>query len=78
MMLEMLRNGDLPLAPTVLVLQLCLCLGVNLLVAYKYQYSKAVAVLVALLPFINIYAACMYIALAIFHSRKTKNPSNPG
>ncbi|MCF2909642.1 hypothetical protein L1285_15060 [Pseudoalteromonas sp. DL2-H2.2] len=77
MMLEMLRNGDLPLAPTVLALQLCLCLGINLLVAYKYQYSKAVAVLVAFVPFINIYTTCVYIALAIFHSRKAKNTGNP-
>ncbi|WP_194868121.1 hypothetical protein [Pseudoalteromonas sp. PPB1] len=77
-MLDMLRNGDLPLAPTVLALQFILCLGVNLLIANKYQYSKAVAMLVALIPFINIYATCVYIGLAIFHSRKVKGTGNPG
>ncbi|ESP92730.1 hypothetical protein N483_00885 [Pseudoalteromonas luteoviolacea NCIMB 1944] len=69
-MIEMLRNGELHLAPVVLVIQVLICLAINIFVAQKYKYSKVVAVCMAVVPLLNMYATCVYIALAIFHSRK--------
>lgn len=68
-MIEMLRNGELHLISVAFFVQVFVCLVINYFVAHKYRYSKVLAVITAMLPLINTYATCVYIALVIFHSR---------
>ncbi|KAF7783570.1 hypothetical protein PRUB_a3372 [Pseudoalteromonas rubra] len=69
-MLDMLRNGELSLAPFVLVVQTVLFVIVNLTIAHKYHYSKKVALFASMIPFVNFYITLVYIAIVILNSRK--------
>ncbi|MCF2911123.1 hypothetical protein L1285_22745 [Pseudoalteromonas sp. DL2-H2.2] len=69
-MLDMLRNGELSLAPFVFAVQAILFVIVNLTIAHKYHYSKKVALGASLIPFVNFYVTLVYIAIVILNSRK--------
>ncbi len=69
-MLEMLRSGELSLAPFLFAFQAVLFVIINVTIAHKYNYRKKVALITSLIPLVNFYVTLIYIAIIILNSRK--------